>query len=225
MLSDSGQSFTVKYGMSDYKSLLFAGYIAWTFANAALVSSVNNITGELSRGTFYRKIKAHCPLPLLQVGELCSTVLVNYIVAAVVALVGWFAWGLHLYVTPGALVAIIICSLGMYGIGLILDDVVIRYKQTEGLLFLVQLGLLFATELAPLKRRHVVSNPHNSAHGLQRLYPSVHDRRGREWGIRCTSGNLACMARHRHGRIPRLVCTGKTGWQSTFFTKLRTGWH
>lgn len=149
MMSNSGQSLITKYGSSDYKSLLFAGYIAWTFANAALVTSVNNTTGELSRGTFYRKIKAQCPLPLLQLGELCSTVFVNCIVAAAVAFIGWIAWDLHLYVSISSIIAIIICSLGMYGMGLILDGVAIRYKRVGSLLFLFQLGLLFVTDTLP----------------------------------------------------------------------------
>lgn len=149
VLSASGQSFASKYGSGDYRSLLFAGYMAWTFANAALVSSVNNTAGELSRGTFYRKLKAQSPLPLLQLGELCSTVVVNCVVAAAVALVGRVTWDLRLFVSPGSVAAIAVCSLGMYGMGLVLDGVAVRYKRTGSLLFLFQLGLLLVTDTLP----------------------------------------------------------------------------
>lgn len=146
MLSGSGRSLAERYGTADYRSLMFAGYIAWTFANAALVSGVNNTASELSRGTFYRKLGACCPLPLLQAGELLSTVAVQTVVAAAVALVGGVAWGLRLQVSAVSAGAIVVCSLGMYGMGLILDGAAVRYKRVGSLLFLFQLGILFVTD-------------------------------------------------------------------------------
>lgn len=149
MMSGSGHSLSEKYGVADYRSLLFAGYIAWTFANSALVSSVNNTSAELSRGTFYRKLNACCPLPLIQLGELLSTVLMNCIVAFAVAIIGGIVWDLRLYVSGVSLGAIAICSLGMYGMGLLLNGVTIKYKRVGSLLFLFQLGLLFVTDTIP----------------------------------------------------------------------------
>lgn len=149
MMSGSGHSLSEKYGVADYRSLLFAGYIAWTFANSALVSSVNNTSAELSRGTFYRKLNACCPLPLIQLGELLSTVLMNCIVAFTVAIIGGIVWDLRLYVSGVSLGAIAICSLGMYGMGLLLNGVTIKYKRVGSLLFLFQLGLLFVTDTIP----------------------------------------------------------------------------
>ena len=149
MMSGSGHSLSEKYGVADYRSLLFAGYIAWTFANSALVSSVNNTSAELSRGTFYRKLNACCPLPLIQLGELLSTVLMNCIVAFAVAIIGGIAWDLRLYVSGVSVGAIAMCSLGMYGMGLLLNGATIKYKRVGSLLFLFQLGLLFVTDTIP----------------------------------------------------------------------------
>lgn len=128
---------------------MFAGYIAWTFANAALVTSVNNTSTELSRGTFYRKVNARCPLPLIQLGELLSTVVMNCIVAAVVAIVGGIVWGLRLRLTGVSVGAIALCSLGMYGMGLLLNGAAIKYKRVSSLLFLFQLCILFVTDTIP----------------------------------------------------------------------------
>ena len=149
MMSGSGHSLSEKYGVADYRSLLFAGYIAWTFANSALVSSVNNTSAELSRGTFYRKLNACCPLPLIQLGELLSTVLMNCIVAFAVAIIGGIVWDLRLYVSAVSVGAIAMCSLGMYGMGLLLNGATIKYKRVGSLLFLFQLGLLFVTDTIP----------------------------------------------------------------------------
>ena len=58
-------------------------------------------------------------------------------------------WGLRLFVSPGSVAAIAVCSLGMYGMGLVLDGVAVRYKRTGSLLFLFQLGLLLVTDTLP----------------------------------------------------------------------------
>lgn len=74
---------------------------------------------------------------------------VNCVVATVVALIGWAIWDLRLYVSVGSVAAIALCSLGMYGMGLVLDGVAVRYKRAGSLLFLFQLGLLFVTNTLP----------------------------------------------------------------------------
>lgn len=149
MFSNSGQSLATKYDTSNYKDLLLAGYIAWTFANAALTSSVNNTSGELVRGTFYRKMNARCPLPLLQAGELFGTIIMNTAVALILTFVGSLAWGLTLRVSFASIAAIVVCSFGMYGMGLVLNGMAITFKRIGSLLFLFQLGLLFVTDTLP----------------------------------------------------------------------------
>lgn len=73
----------------------------------------------------------------------------NCIVAFAVAIIGGIAWDLRLYVSGVSVGAIAMCSLGMYGMGLLLNGATIKYKRVGSLLFLFQLGLLFVTDTIP----------------------------------------------------------------------------
>ena len=50
MVVDAGQSLSRRYAYGDYRALLFSGYIAWTFASAAISTSVGDTSGELMKG-------------------------------------------------------------------------------------------------------------------------------------------------------------------------------
>ncbi len=62
MVVDAGQSLSRRYAYGDYRALLFSGYIAWTFASAAISTSVGDTSGELMKGTLYRKLQSRFPL-------------------------------------------------------------------------------------------------------------------------------------------------------------------
>ena len=65
--------------------------------------------------------------------------------------------------------AIAMCSLGMYGMGLLLNGATIKYKRVGSLLFLFQLGLLFVTDTIPSDSIVLSGHAAGSAYGLQRF--------------------------------------------------------
>lgn len=149
MFTDAGQSLSNRYAYSDYRALLFNGYIAWTFANSAVSTSIGDTSGELMKGTLYRKLQSQYPLELFQLGGLLSTLVVHSCIIACLSIIAFLAWGLEPMVSPTILGYLAVTCLGMYGIGLIMGGLTILFKKIGSLQLLFQLVLLFVSNTVP----------------------------------------------------------------------------
>lgn len=149
MVSDTGQSFGEKYGYADYKVLFLIGYLAWLYAVTAVSALSQLVTAEMKQGTFYRLCNAKYPLPILLGGKMVaqfvmqSGIILILLLAVVLVAKVTFPFSVML------LLAMIISTIGMYGIGMALAGLTIYYKKTGRIIYIVQLGLLFMTDTLP----------------------------------------------------------------------------
>lgn len=149
MNSNVGISFANQYKYENYKALTLLGYIAWTVSVAAISSSTNEISTELNRGTFYRKLNSICSIRVLLFADMIASMIVEMTVFLSLLIIAHIVWGVNIPFKIISIVAIIICTLGMYGIGLILSGMAIRLKRIGSIVLLVQTGLLFVTDTIP----------------------------------------------------------------------------
>lgn len=144
--SGTGKSYSSVYGYDNYRELFLAGYIAWFFSVSAISSISQIVTGELRQGTFYRKLNSKCSLEFLLFGRFIAALVVEVVIAIVILLVGiafgQIRIGLHLEI----ILPIMVCTLGMYGIGLGIAGVALFYKRVGAITYIVQLVLLFLTD-------------------------------------------------------------------------------
>lgn len=152
MVVDAGQSLSRRYAYGDYRALLFSGYIAWTFASAAISTSVGDTSVELMKGTLYRKLQSRFPLEWFQLGGLLSALVVHGCIIACLSGIAFVVWGLEPMIDFTLGMYLIIASLGMYGMGLIMGGLTIRFKKIGSLQFLLQLVLLFVSNAVPAGR-------------------------------------------------------------------------
>ncbi len=148
-VSDTGHSFTEQYGSGDYKTLLLLGYVAWSFAVAAISTIGTQILTELQRGTLFFKLNSKLPLQLIYIGDLISAVFIQTFVICIYSGITFLFFDVKYFINLPILAALIICTLGMYGIGLIVAGLSLYYKRIGSIVFLIQLFLLFVTDTLP----------------------------------------------------------------------------
>lgn len=149
LTSRTGTSFSEKYMVSDYKALLLAGYIAWTLSISAISSVGNEVSSELSKGTFYRKMHSKYPLAVLYLGDLIASFVIQIFVIVCLLIIAKVFWNVSITFSFTIIIALIINLLGMYGIGLIVGGLSVRYKRIGAIVLLIQLGMLFITDTIP----------------------------------------------------------------------------
>lgn len=149
LLTDSGKSYSEVYNYSNYKEFLVIGYMAWIYAVSAIASISQIVSGELRGGTFYKKYNSKYPLQLLLLGRLAASLLIESVVIIVLLLLAKLGWGVEVTFHPVIVIAIIISTIGMYGIGLVVAGMTIFHKNVRSIIFLIQLGLLFVTDTVP----------------------------------------------------------------------------
>lgn len=149
LTSRTGTSFSEKYMVSDYKALLLAGYIAWTLSISAISSVGNEVSSELSKGTFYRKMYSKYPLAVLYLGDLIASFVIQIFVIVCLLIIAKVFWNVSITFSFTIIIALIINLLGMYGIGLIVGGLSVRYKRIGAIVLLIQLGMLFITDTIP----------------------------------------------------------------------------
>lgn len=149
LFADTGISLSERYNYDNYKALFLMGYIAWMFATSSISASVNNISNELSRGTFYRKLNSKCYLPMLLLSQLIAEIFIDAILLIVLLLLAYFIWNIVIPVSLLGILAIIISTAGMFGIGLIVGGLTLRFKRVGSITLLIQLFLLFVTDTLP----------------------------------------------------------------------------
>jgi len=150
LLSDSGKSYGSVYNYSNYKELLVIGYMAWMYAVSSISSISQIISGELRGGTFYKKYNSKYPLQLLLLGRLLASLLIESVVMIVLLLLAKLGWNVEVTFHPLIILAIIISTIGMYGIGMVVAGMTIFYKNVRSVIFLIQMGLLFVTDTLPV---------------------------------------------------------------------------
>jgi len=149
LMSKTGSTYASEYNYVNYKSMVLFGYLAWTLAITALTSSIGSISAELTRGTFYRKLQSPCNMMVLLFAELVSSILIELIVISVLILISRVFFDTKLAVTIVGIIAIIICTIGMFGIGLIVGGLTILFKRIGAITLLLEVGLLLMTDTIP----------------------------------------------------------------------------
>jgi ABC-2 type transport system permease protein len=149
LLTDSGGSYKKAYNYPNYKEFIVIGYMAWIYAVTAISSIAHIVGGELRAGTFYKKYNSKYPLQLLLFGRLTASLLIESVVTILLLLLVKLGWGVEVTFHPMIIVAVIISTTGMYGIGLVIAGMTIFYKNVRSVIFLIQLGLLFVTDTVP----------------------------------------------------------------------------
>lgn len=149
MLSNSGASLTQRYNYANYRELLLYGYVAWMLAISAISTASNEIKNELQRGTFYLKMHSRYPIIVLYIGKLIATIIIQLFITIIVAVIARLLWSVDLHFNLIILAALLINTLGMFGIGLLIAGVALLHKRTGALTLIVQMGLLFITDTLP----------------------------------------------------------------------------
>lgn len=146
LMSDSGSSLKNTYNYSDYKQLLIVGYITWMYAISAISDVSSSISYDLERGVFYKKCFAKYPLFVQMFGKLISAIIVQTLITGFVTIFCCITCKISIKVNLVSLISIFLSTLGMYGIGLVLSGLVIYYKHTGSIMFIIKFGLLFITD-------------------------------------------------------------------------------
>ena len=149
LMSNSGKSYQDMYHYDNYKELLVVGYLAWIYAVTAITSISQIVSGELRQGTFYKKYNSVYPLQALLFGRMIAALIIQSIVVLIVLLVSVLFGNSVTGIQPFAIVAVIISTIGMYGIGLIIAGMSIFHKKIGSILYIIQLCLLFVTDTIP----------------------------------------------------------------------------
>ena len=148
-LSDTGHSLSAQYGSDNYKPLLLLGYIAWSFSVSAISTIGSQILTELQRGTLFFKLNSRLPLQLIYIGDLISAVFIQTFIIVIYTIAASLFFGAGCPVNPTIILALLICLLGMYGIGLMIAGLSLYYKRIGAVILVVQLFLLFVTDTIP----------------------------------------------------------------------------
>lgn len=145
LLSNTG----ISSSENDYKSLLILGYTAWTLSTTAISTISYQLLTELQCGTLFFKLNSRLPLPILYLGDLASSILVQIGIVVLYAVVTRLIFGVHYLVTFPILAAFLISTLGMYGIGLMIAGLSLYYKRIGAVVLLIEVFLLFVTDTLP----------------------------------------------------------------------------
>ena len=148
-ISDTGTSLESKYNSNNQRTLLLLGYAAWSLSVSCISLVGGQISSEMSRGTLYQKLNCKIPLQILYLGDLFSGILIQFVIMIIYAVIAYFVFSVELFFSLNVFLSLIICTIGMYGIGLIIAGLSIFFKKTGAIILLIQLTLLFITDTIP----------------------------------------------------------------------------
>lgn len=148
-LSNTGTSFQDRFQIKNYKTLLLLGYIAWSLSVSAISTVSNRISAELQWGTLFFKLNCKLPLQILYIGDLISASITQIIIIIIYSLVTHFIFNVEYFINLPIIMALIVNTLGMYGIGLVVAGLSIYFKRIGSVVFLIQIFLLFVTDTVP----------------------------------------------------------------------------
>ncbi|MDO5028184.1 MAG: ABC transporter permease [Bacillota bacterium] len=175
LFSNTGKSLGDKYGMESYKSLLLIGYFLWMVSITAISSLAAFLNNQAKIGTLPYLIHSAYPLELIVLGEFISSLLVQSIVIVVISLLAKLIFTIDLYFSLVFLLIIVLCAIGMFGLGLIISGLSLYFKRVGALVLVLQMLLLFITDTIPTSTTILrVSRfiPLTMANDVARLYVS-----------------------------------------------------
>lgn len=173
LFSNTGQSLGEKYGMESYKSLLLIGYFLWMISITAISSLSTFLNSEAKIGTLPYLMHSAYPIELIVLGEFISSLLVQSLVIIIISLLAKVIFTIDLYFSLFFILIILICALGMFGIGLIISGLSLYFKKVGAVVLVLQMLLLFITDTIPtssaiLKVSRFI--PLTMANNVSRLY-------------------------------------------------------
>lgn len=148
-LSNTGASFQDRFQIRNYKTLLLLGYIAWSLSVSAISTVSSQISAELQWGTLFFKLNCKLPLQILYIGDLISASIIQIIIIVIYSFVTYFVFNVEHFINLPIIMALIVNTFGMYGIGLIVAGLSIYFKRIGSIVFLIQVFLLFITDTVP----------------------------------------------------------------------------
>jgi len=149
MLSQTGTSFSYRYYSDNFQALLLLGYIGWNFSVMCIALINNEIRHELQRGTFYQKLLSKFHLPFIYLSKLISAMLIQFVVVLCYTAIAIIIFEVQFNINLMIILTLIICIMGMYGIGLMVGAATLLFKKVGNIILLLQLTLLFVTDTIP----------------------------------------------------------------------------
>lgn len=145
--ANTGSSLSNVYSYSNSKELLLVGYITWMLSCACISHIGGEVKNEMAIGTFYHKINASIPINILYIGKLLASLTTQIITIFTLMLISNVLFGVKISFNFTVILTILICMIGMYGIGLAIGGFAVYYKQISSIVFIIQLLLLLATDV------------------------------------------------------------------------------
>jgi len=145
--ANTGSSLSNVYSYSDSKELLLVGYITWMLSCACISHIGGDVKNEMAVGTFYQKINASVPIHILYIGKLLASLTTQIITICTLIIISNVFFGVNISISFPVIFTILICMVGMYGIGLAIGGFAVYYKQISSIVFIIQLLLLLSTDV------------------------------------------------------------------------------
>lgn len=152
IVSDTGKSFQTEYGYN-YKSLVLIGYIVWTMAINAIATLPNYINYEARNGTLQYILNSVFPIEWTMFTVFISSQIINFFVIIILITVANFIFHINIFISINMLIPIILCLIGMFGIGLMVAGLSILIKRVSSLILFLQLMMLFITDTVPTNQK------------------------------------------------------------------------
>ena len=144
---DTGTSLGRYYGSpEDSKSLLLIGYILWNFSTMAIIVVGSNIEAEAARGTLEQKLTSIIPIYFLMIGKFLASILLEVIEVSLILIVSVLVFSVGITINFQSIVILLITLAGMYGIGLILGGLTLKFKNISRIINIFQTLLLFVSD-------------------------------------------------------------------------------
>lgn len=145
--ANTGSSLSGVYSYSNSKELLLVGYITWMLSCACISNIGGDVKNEMAIGTFYHKLNASVPIHILYIGKLLASLTTQIITTGTLIIISITFFKVDLSFDLPVILTILICMVGMYGIGLAIGGFAVYYKQISSIIFIIQLFLLLSTDV------------------------------------------------------------------------------
>ncbi len=155
LINDTGKPFNTEYG-SDYKTLLLIGYIVWTMAISAISTLAKSINFEAKNGTLQYFINSIYPMEWTLFTQFISSQVINLVVILFLIIVAKFIFMIPLSFSIHMLLPLVLCLVGMFGMGLIIAGISVLVKKVSALILFLQLFLLFITDTIPTSKQLLI---------------------------------------------------------------------
>jgi len=125
------------------KSFLIVGYTFWTLAMLAINNMGQDITTEMTTGTFEQKYMAYGSPVIVLAGRALGNIVVSLVYVAVLLPVLMLVTGVRVQVPWTVAPVLALTLVGLYGLGYILAGMALVFKRIGQVAYGIQLLLLF----------------------------------------------------------------------------------